>query len=61
MCDGFSSSRGKILFDSEDICCKIFSSQRSKTAEHNIYERSKSYYGRENEKSQKLKKIEENQ
>lgn len=60
MCDGFMHPRGKILFDGEDVCGKIFSSQRSKTAEHNVYERSKSYSSEEKENPQKSKKTEEN-
>ena len=59
MKDIFTFARGRILLDTEDIYCKIFSEARSKTTEHNINER----YGKasvpKNETSQKLKKTDE--
>ena len=59
MCDGFSCSRGKILFDQCEIYGKIFSVGRSETQQHSIYERSKSCFCAESEKAYKLKKNEE--
>lgn len=60
MCDCFMPPRGKPLFDGEDVCGKVFSLQRSETAEHNTYERSKDSSFKEKEISQKSKKTEEN-
>lgn len=61
MNDFFTFTRGRILFDAEDIYGIFFSEARSKTAEHNIYERSKLNPGSENKNSQKSTKTSENQ
>ena len=60
MCDIFSCGRGRILREDTDLYSRAFSQARSKTAEHNIYERSKNSLADENEKTQNLKKTEEN-
>ncbi len=61
MSDIFSFSRGKILLEDTDLYGKFFSQARSKTAEHNIYVRSKNYFDSENEKTQKWAETGENQ
>lgn len=60
MYDIFSHGRGRVLFEDTDLYGRAFPEARSKTTEHNIYERSKIYLDDETEKTQKLKKIEEN-
>ena len=60
MCDGFSSGRGKILFEAQSFYEKAFTEARSKTAEHNMYERSGKSLDRKNEKNQKSTETEEN-
>lgn len=61
MNDIFSFSRGKILLRDEDIYEKAFSESRSKTSEHNIYERSGLTPAAENKNSQNFTKTIENQ
>ena len=48
------------MFEDADLYGRAFPEARSKTTEHNIYERSKIYLDDVTEKTQKLKKIEEN-
>lgn len=60
MSDVFSFGRGRLFFEEFDLYAKIFSQARSKTAEHNIYVRSKNYLDSENEKTQKKAEKEEN-
>ncbi len=61
MFDGINFERGKSLFDDEEAYSKFFSVGRSETAEHNIYERAGMSFCQADEKTQKLKKSEENQ
>lgn len=61
MSDVFSFNRGRILLKDTDFYDKIFSEARSKTAEHNIYERTKKCFDSENEKAQKKTESEENE
>ncbi len=60
MNDFFSDGRGKALFEEPDLYGSFFFGARSKTAEHNIYERSKTGLAEKNEKNQKLKKTDGN-
>ncbi len=60
MNDIFTFTRGKILLDTEDIYGRVFSEARSKTSEHNIYERAGKSLGSENGKTQKSTKTNEN-
>ena len=60
MCDAFSFERGRILFEKADIYPDFFNEARSKTAEHTIDERAGKSFYQKNEKTQKLKKSEEN-
>ena len=60
MNDIFTFSRGRILLDAVDVYSRLFSEARSKTAEHNIYERSASSLACESEKTQKSTKKDEN-
>ena len=60
MNDLFSYSRGKILLKVPDFYSRIFTGARSKTAEHNVYERSGSASVKENKKAQNLKKTNDN-
>ena len=60
MSDVFSFGRGRLFFDETDLYGRIFSQSRSKTAEHNIYLRSKNYLDFKNEKTQKKAETEEN-
>ena len=61
MDDFLHCGRLKLLFEDTDLYGRVFSESRSKTAEHNIYERSKLYLDSENEKFQKEAKTGENQ
>ncbi len=61
MSDIFSFNRGRVLLEDTDFYGKVFSEARSKTAEHNIYERSKNCLDSENEKTQKKTESEENE
>ncbi len=60
MKDIFTFSRGKVLLITEDIYGRFFSDSRSKTSEHNIYERSRSSLGVENKTPQKTTETGEN-
>ena len=60
MCGEFLFERVKTLFEDEGLYDKVFVSERSKTREHNICERSESFYKTEFENFQKSKKNEEN-
>ncbi len=53
MNDIFTFSRGKILISTDDVYGRVFSEARSKTTEHNIYERVGKNLVSKNEKSQK--------
>ena len=61
MSDNFFFQRGKLLFDEKDQNCILTETQRSKTLEHSIFERSKSVLIFENKISQKTEKTEENE
>ena len=61
MNDIFTFSRGRILLDTENIYEKAFSEARSKTAEHNIYERSDINRVSESKKSRKKTETSDNQ
>ncbi len=61
MCDIFSFSRGKILSEGQNFYDRAFPETRSKTAEHNIYERAGKSLVRKNVKPRKSTEIGENE
>ncbi len=56
MNDLFCGGRGRALFEEADLYSDLFSEARTKTAEHNIYERSKNNLAEKNGENQRKQK-----